>query len=645
MNWNLIPLVLLFLGVFFLISTSLIFYIRHWAYRHAGQVSLTPTEGTFFKRYIPQALREEYDKKVTGLKDHQRAKRRLRLAQFTSAIIVIGAIAVPAYWLIQNKDQLLTPIDLTDMEITKLDYTQHHWQRMVDKQLPSLPAILSQVKNKIFIIPFSEHDADWLVDGVNMRKYAFAHWVNFAQNQHFSIVQCEWKKLVTCQARHRHPFILVLPGYWDFAALDAALAHGANAIAYGPPAQLYKGNEDTTIAWHGLDFQKILKKEAGSIILRGDQLLTLGFDAGLILNAYSPFEGFKATTDSAQAISIGDTYRPGGVKETRLYAQTVGPGRLVWLDFAPDPINNPPELNITHLNALMAAIFRYLSRQSYSAIATWPQAREYAGLIEEDTEDRYLNAKKVIRLVQDRNYPISWFILSNVALRHRDLTRQLANTGEIACHGDNHGIFTKNTRREQVIRIARCQKVLHEITGIKPLAFRPPEEEYNSATIDAIANNGMTHYIANYTSDRPVPEIQESLTTKNSLVSIPRMVSDDYDLWHTRDLDHDDTIRMITRETDWMQYIGGLYMYSFHTQYMDKRDNLNAIQFLGNKLQESKAYFATAGNIAHWWRFRTNLQAGKPGSELEFNEFKPILLSVTEQGNLTREPYQPHSQP
>ena len=645
MNWNLIPLVLLFLGVFFLISTSLIFYIRHWAFRHAAQPVQAPTEGMFFKRYIPQELRVEYDKLTTGRQDDQRSKRRLRLARYFTGIIFVCIIAVPVYWLVQNQDLLLSPIDLTPAEIQNLNYTQHHWQRMVDYNLPKLPAVLSDLKHRTFIIPYSETDNNWMVDGVNIRKYAFAHWLKFADRHHFSIKQCEWKDLATCQHHKNGQIILLIPGYWDFDALDSALKNGANIIAYGPPAQLYKAEEDTVIKWHQLNFQRILKKEAGSIILRGDQLLTLGFDAGLILNAYSPFEGFKATSESAQAISIGDTYRPGGDKETRLYAQTVGPGRLVWMDFAPDPVDNPPELKVTHLDAVMASIFRYLSRQSYSAIATWPQARKFAGLIEEDTEDQYLNAKNVIQLVRQRDYPISWFILSNVALKHRDLTRQMAKTGEIACHGDNHGIFTKNTRREQVVRIARCQKVLHEITGVMPLAFRPPQEEYNSSTIDAIVNNGMTHYIANYTSDRPVPEIQLSLNGNKSLVSIPRMVSDDYELWHTRDLDRDDTIRMITHETDWMQYIGGLYMYSFHTQYMAKQDNLNAIQFLADKLQHSNTYFATASDIADWWRFRTDLQQGKPGTQNQITKFKPVLLSVNEQGQLISVPYQSDTNP
>jgi len=273
-----------------------------------------------------------------------------------------------------------------------------------------------------------------------------------------------------------------------------------------------------------------------------------------------------------QAVSIGHVFNAGGEKETRLFAKTMGSGRFVWMDFVPDPIYNGPEVNTIHLNALMASIFRYLSRQTYSAIAMWPQAKIFAALIEEDTEDEYKNAEAVIELVQRKAYPISWFVLSNEALKHRRLTRGMAEVGEIACHGDNHGAFTKSSQHDQLIRIARCQKVLKEITGVKPLAFRPPREEYNSFTVDAIVNNEMTHYIANNSPDRAVPEIQVSLVNGKSLVSIPRMVSDDFEMWYARKLNQAASINLVDDEVNWMSHIGGLYMYSFHTQYMGRSE-------------------------------------------------------------------------
>ncbi|MBE9525939.1 MAG: polysaccharide deacetylase family protein, partial [Proteobacteria bacterium] len=597
------------------------------------------TEGVYFKRYVPVKLRSDYDKRSGSLHNSHEFKHRSLWANLASVIVVLSVVVTSVYSLIHNMDLFRSPIDLEPDEISKLDYTQHRWQRVTDNKLPDLPSVLAKMNMKGFIVPYNNKSIDSLFNGVNLRQHALKHWRNFAKRNRLYIKHCRWKNLIKCQRLFKDGIILVPPGYWDFELLDFVLTNGANVIAYGPPAQLFSVAKDKAIQWHGLTFEEVLKKESGGLILRGDQLLTLGFDAGLILKASSPFDGFRAISASPQAVSIGNIYDASGENETRLFAKTIGSGRLVWMDFAPDPKDHNPEINVKHLNALNASIFRYLSRQIYTDIAMWPQAKHFAALIEEDTEDQFDNARAVVDLINKKNYPISWYILSNLALKHRQLTQDMSKIGEIACHGDHHGIFTKSSRQDQVIRIARCQRVLTEITGVKPLAFRPPEEEHNDSTIDAIVNNGMTHYIANNTPDRAVPEIQVSLVSRKSLVSIPRMVSDDYEMWHTRNLNYTNTISLIDEEITWMSHIGGLYMYSFHTQFMNSPDNLNAIEHLGDKLKQLDAYFATSKNIADWWHFRTALQRNEGVTEEQFSRFNPILLSVSEEGQLVRTPY------
>lgn len=639
MNWNLSVLVFLFMAVFFLVSTSLLFYIRHWASRHTDDTAFTKNEGVYFKRYIPEQLRHNYDKKLINSQNSHDLKHRSLWARVTTGIVIFSATAIPVYSLTQNIDLFLKPIDLNLSEINKLDYTQHKWQRMVDNSLPELSAVFASKKTNRLIVPYNDIDTEWLLNGVNMKQLALSHWRNFTKRNNLIITQCRWKNIRECRNKQKDAVILVLPGFWDFEALDIALANGANVILYGPPAQLFSESKDFKIKWHGLTFEEVQKNEGGSLILRGDQLLTLGFDAGLIIKAYSPFEGFRTISKISQAVSIGNTYSAGGENETRLYAKKIHSGRLVWMDFAPDRIDNSPTINVIHLDALVGSIFRFLSRQTYSAIATWPKAKPFAALIEQDSEDQFDNTEAVVELIEKKGYPISWYILSNEAVIHRQLTRRMSNVGEIACHGDNHGVFTKNKRRDQIIRIARCQKVLTEITGEKPFAFRPPQEEHNSSTVDAIANNGMTHYIANSNPDRAVPVMQVSLINEKSLVSIPRLVSDDYEMWHTRKLNVSDSITLIDDEIEWMNYIGGLYMYSFHSQFMDKSDNLNAIEYIGDKLQKSDAYFATSKDISDWWRFKTALQKNKLYIMEETSRFTPILLSVNEQGELITKPY------
>lgn len=638
MNWNLSILVLLFMTVFLLVTISLLFYIRHWASRHVDNKDYFENEGVYFKRYIPEQLRHTYDDKRISLQNTQSTNIRAIWARVTTGIVLLFAAAIPMYSVTSNVDLFLTPIELNSKEINNLDYTEHKWQRMVDNNLPNLSSVLASTEINRFIVPYNNIDKKWLLNGINIRQVAFNHWNNFASRNNLIIEECRWENIRQCQRKHSDAVILVLPGFWNFEALDIALKNDANVIIYGAPSQLFRKSKDFKINFHGLVFEEVQKNEGKPLVLRGDQLLTLGFDAGLILDAESPFDSYITRSETSQAISIDSTYSAGGDIQTRLYAKSLQSGRFVWMDFAPDQLDNGPGINVTHLNALMASIFRYLSHTTYSAIAMWPEAKPFAALIEQDTEDKFHNTEEIVKLVEQKGFPISWYILSNEAVTQRELTRRMSKVGEIACHGDNHSVFSISKARDQVIRIARCQKVLTELTGVKPLAFRPPEEKYTSSTIDAIVNNGMTHYIANNSPDRAVPEIQQSLVNQKTLVSIPRVVSDDYEMWHTRKLNKTESVSLIDDEINWINNIGGIYMYSFHSQFMGKSDNVSAIEHMGGRLKNSDAYFTTSNNIADWWRFRTAMQQHESTTVEQFSRFKPILLSVTKEGQIINEP-------
>ncbi|MCK4825862.1 hypothetical protein KA005_59485, partial [bacterium] len=289
MNWNLFALSLFFLAVFFLISVSLLFYIRHWASRHAGYSGAAETEGVYFKRYVPEKLRSDYEKRPGSLHNSHDINHRSLWANLASVIVVLSVVVISVSSLIHNMDLFRSPIDLEPDEINKLDYTQHQWQRVTDNKLPDLPSVLEKMNMKGFIVPYSNKEIDSLINGVNLRQYALKHWRNFANRNQLYIKHCRWKVLIRCQRLYNDGIILVPPEYWDFELLDIALANGANVIAYGPPAQLFSDAKDKAIQWHGLTFEEVLKKAGDGLMLRGNQLLTLGFDAGLILKATSPF--------------------------------------------------------------------------------------------------------------------------------------------------------------------------------------------------------------------------------------------------------------------------------------------------------------------------------------------------------------------
>ena len=475
-------------------------------------------------------------------------------------------------------------------------------------------------------------DEGQVINGQRITSIAENHWRQFFARWNIPYRLCGWEGLSACMEQRVG---IVMPGAWELGELERALANGASLILYGPPSSVL--TKQQSLEWQGLKFEPFSNaSELRFMVLRGDQLLTLGFDAGLIIEADRAFKGYRVFSDSPQAIGINAETSMGGVVDTRLYAKRVGKGRLVWMDYAPDQLSQPENINVQHLQAASAAVFRYLLGESYSSWATWPDGKRFAGVISEDSEDKFHLADSVVEMVDTHGFPITWFILTNEAQLNRSLTERMAEVGEVACHGDSHVPFPLGSLPTQTERLARCIKVLSTITGETPKGFRPPEEKFNGDTINAVASIEMSYYMADANMDRMVPRIMRENGGIRELVSLPRMGSDDYEMWYTLKLNGEESLRLAEEELFWINVIGGFLPFSFHTQYMDKEENLAVVEHYGRRFQQADCYFATAGQIADWWRVRTKLMTSAPVDEISLLKYRPLRLRVNALGELTR---------
>ena len=641
MNWHMAVVFSVIVVVSAVMILTILYYVRHCSTRKLDAFGgVNQPEGQYFKRYMPSGLREQYDN-LPGSRwnDDHPAQDGNWLIYTLYTLLVVAGFVILSGSLYRNIDLFLSSIDLDEEDIAALDFKHHQWLRDVDTDLLVLPDELASMQLTGIVIPYAEEDKGWRYNGLSLRAQAIGHWKRFAAIHQLKVMQCSWARFSKCMAMSGQWVGVVVPGYWDLPIIDKSLASGANLILYGPPAQLLGNPDSVEVSLLGLTFNRQLNLDAGAITLLGEQLLTIGFDAGLVVNVDLPFAGYSVKSDQPQAISIGYSYvASGGEDETRLFAKIINEGRVVWFDFPPTVGDNYTEANSRHLDSLVASMFRFFSRREYSALATWPEGRRFAAILEEDSEDKYVYAEAVVELFKAKGYPITWYILSNEALEHRWLTREMAEIGEIACHGDNHAPFTKSSFEQQVERIARCQKVLERITGQKPVGFRPPEEKYNQFTIDAIVNNDMGHFIAATMKDRAVPEIIISKTDGRSLVSIPRLVDDDYEIWHVRKLDHESTLGLLYEQLDWVQNIGGIYMFSFHTQFMGDDERLNTMGSLAERIKEKSSFFSTSSGVEDWWRLRRSLLHGEVFDSRIFEFFKPNLITVTSMGDVIYSP-------
>lgn len=634
MNWSLIGMLVLVLLIVIVIAATTVFFIRHWANRPPDGVAQLPNEGHFFVRHTPD---------TSPPIEHQPARfssARLRkyTQYFLSLAVVLGIISLLGAATYYNRDKLAAPIDLTEQDLGELQTTQYQWRQTTTQQLPELAVYTEKLRaNKQGLLLIKTPvPKKWSAHAANYSEQALAQWSFFAEQHQLAIEECSWSKLSECRTGKEDWINVLLPGLWDEAGITKLMAD-SKLIAYGPPLQIYQ-EKAQPFRIGALSFTHQLTASEIHLTLVADRELTLGFDAGMLIEATPAFKHFRADSPHPQGISINDAHLAGGASSTRLFAKASGTrGRFVWIDISPNESDYEGVTTYYH-NSVLASVFRFLEGKPYSAWSNWPQGKTFAALLEEDTEDEYENAYHVATYFKEKNYPITWYALSNEAQEHRSLTRLLAETGEIACHGDNHMDFTLQDLDMQQRRLARCRKVMSELTGQTVVSFRPPREEHNTDTYHAMANNGIRHFIAEVSGDRFTPIIYGHEQDEFALVSIPRMNSDDYLLWDELKLSDAESIAQLKQEVDWIKKIGGLFMFSFHSQYMDSNQHLQTVKDLADYIHSNDAFFTTTNEIAEWWRFRTRLshrQLTDDDALIQLIErFQPVLLSVNEDGAL-----------
>lgn len=634
MKWSVLGALVVFFIIFLATSAALILYIRHWAARERRLAAHDHiVEGKYFSKFVPTALHEKYDSKkkmFAALKTGH--LRRLRVVFTATLLTVLLTVAgLPFLW---HLDKFLSPIDLDDADRNALTFSQHTWTTESEMAGIDLKALMNKLSGLILIS--SPDDLGWTHQAKQVNRLATTHWIHFSKRHDLKVVSCTWEKINDCRQNQGEWIWVVLPGLWNFSVLENLTTSGESVLLYGPPRQAIDSGRGW-LEWAGLTFVQADERPPQQMALCGDEILTLGLDAGLILDAPAISGGYKVLSSRPQGISMRGEGLERGIQDNRLFAAPLANGRIVWFDFAPDAEDHYAEINVEALDTVIGTVFRYLLRESYSAWATWPWGKKFAAFISQDTEDKFERSQDVRDALASEGFPITWFMLSNEALINRKLTRELGAIGEVACHGDSHFPFSKNGLREQTTRLARCQKVLETLTGERPVGFRPPEEEYNQDTIDAIFNTKMEYYFADHNADRAVPKVIETVSSgEQQLVSLPRLVTDDFSLWYQGNLGYGDSMRILTDELEWVQRVGGLYGFSFHSQYMEDPEHLKVVVSLGRKLQEKNTYFSTAKRIASWWRLRERLRRNVPVDEILVEYFNPVRLVVTEQGQLIR---------
>lgn len=259
------------------------------------------------------------------------------------------------------------------------------------------------------------------------------------------------------------------------------------------------------------------------------------------------------------------------------------------------------------LSLLVRNSVAWTARLPITSIEPWPNNHRSATAFVQDVEDQFTNARYAADSLAAIGVPGTFFVISDLARRNTRLTRRLSDAGEVGSHTENHALLGGVRKERQYERLATTQHDLTDILGARISGLRPPEEQFDSATMAGWLAAGGTYIVGANDSRTASPELIP--IGPDTMTLLPRTGDDDFGvLAPGQAQDPKSTAVLLQNEFAWIHALGGLYALSYHSQLMSRPEHLPALAHLARTIAaDSTVWITTADNIANWWRARSQV--------------------------------------
>lgn len=244
-----------------------------------------------------------------------------------------------------------------------------------------------------------------------------------------------------------------------------------------------------------------------------------------------------------------------------------------------------------------------------AAVEPWPKGRVAAAAIAQDVEAGFENAQHALDSLRAARVRSTFFLTSDIARRFDGLSHDLANEGgEIGSHTENHRLLGGLPASSQRDRLATAQHDLTKLLGLPVDGLRPPQEQFDVATMKAWLAVGGRYLFGANDSRSASPELLP--VGRDTLVLIGRVGSDDFGAAAAAHNDPSATAGIFLDEYGRLRALGGLYALSYHSQLLATPALVPALAHVARSIAADTAvWLATTGEIAEWWRDRAQLEA------------------------------------
>lgn len=313
-----------------------------------------------------------------------------------------------------------------------------------------------------------------------------------------------------------------------------------------------------------------------------------------------------------------------------------GGSRRVYFGFAESSWEYDDRLE---LPKMLDATMAWLRREPRIFKAAWPNGDLSAQLLEMDTEDKYANALNFARHLDEAKLKGTFYSLTSVATKNKEIVQKLAEKHEIAYHAEIHFGFKGKSPEIQQERLTKMVAEMQDIVGVRALpkvtGFRAPTESWDETTEKLLRKIGVRHHVVgpNAGEDR-LPFFSKSETgvgPEEALVVLPRTQMDDLNYQRLK-LGMPEASALITLDFDYLLESGALGVLSVHSQnYAPDGLMAKLTPPYIKRLQEHRndIFVGSGADIEAWWRARERV-IHQPGK----NASTSLIFDIRSPGNV-----------
>jgi hypothetical protein len=286
---------------------------------------------------------------------------------------------------------------------------------------------------------------------------------------------------------------------------------------------------------------------------------------------------------------------------------TLGRARVVYWGFElRDVAARPWSQELVRL--LMRNSVNWAAGIPRATLEPWPRGRQAAAAIAQDVEDQFDNATLALDTLAAAHYPGTYFLTTRLAKPYSRLSRALAAQGEVGSHSENHWVLGGNPADVQRARMLETQHDLEDMLGHPSLGFRPPEEQFDTLTLQAWAAVGGAYVFGANDQRSASPELLTVGT--DTMVLIGRFGNDDFGAVGQHRDDPNAEEAVFLDDFKRVRALGGAYVLSYHSQLLARPERIGVLAGAARAIgSDSTVWHTTTGNIAAWWRARAAVTA------------------------------------